>query len=251
MFHLIVLAGILAQGLGNPLEDANPEGRIYGGEAIPIEGAPYQASLQYYNQHHCGATIASETALITAAHCFTTVTPTTVRVGSAFANDPNTGSVHRIVSRVPHPQYDGTTYENDIIILHVSPPIVIDNIKTVAAGLINYKVPEKTIVKVSGWGRYEGGSIAPQLRFVNTVILNHEECQRTTGSTKKICAGEYGRDTCTGDSGGPLAIEDQDNNIYLVGVVSHGPECSVQTSNFVGKYTDVLSVRKWVVNNLS
>lgn len=45
------------------------DGRIVGGEATQIEEYPYQASLQYFLSHICGAVIISENYVVTAAHC--------------------------------------------------------------------------------------------------------------------------------------------------------------------------------------
>lgn len=45
------------------------DGRIVGGEATQIEQYPYQASLQYFLSHICGAVIISENYVVTAAHC--------------------------------------------------------------------------------------------------------------------------------------------------------------------------------------
>lgn len=72
MFRLLIAAACLTaltqaapQTYGVPMLD----GRIVGGEATFIEEYPYQASLQYYSSHRCGAVIISEEFLVTAAHC--------------------------------------------------------------------------------------------------------------------------------------------------------------------------------------
>lgn len=45
------------------------DGRIVGGVDIRIEEAPYQVSLQYFNEHMCGGSIISKSFVVTAAHC--------------------------------------------------------------------------------------------------------------------------------------------------------------------------------------
>lgn len=44
-------------------------GKITGGEPTIIEKHPYQASLQIFSSHFCGAVILSEDYVVTAAHC--------------------------------------------------------------------------------------------------------------------------------------------------------------------------------------
>lgn len=72
MFRLLVAVACIAsltqaapQTFGRPMLD----GRIVGGEATFIEQYPYQASLQYYSSHRCGAVVISENYVVTAAHC--------------------------------------------------------------------------------------------------------------------------------------------------------------------------------------
>lgn len=69
-----------------------------------------------------------------------------------------------------------------------------------------------------------------------------------------MCAGgEEGKDSCRGDSGGPLmalfADENQDINWYCVGVVSFGPSpCGMK--GWPGVYTRVANYVEWIIKNL-
>lgn len=72
MFRLFVVVTCIAavaqakpQTFGVPMLD----GRIVGGDPTFIEEYPYQASLQYYSSHRCGAVVISEEYVVTAAHC--------------------------------------------------------------------------------------------------------------------------------------------------------------------------------------
>lgn len=72
MFRLfITVASLTALTQAAPQTYGVPglDGRIVGGEATFIEEYPYQASLQYYSSHICGAVIISDIFVLTAAHC--------------------------------------------------------------------------------------------------------------------------------------------------------------------------------------
>lgn len=61
-----------------------------------------------------------------------------------------------------------------------------------------------------------------------------------------LCAGykEGGKDSCSGDSGGPLSIVNDDDIRTLIGVVSWGGGCA--QPKYVGVYARVTSVRTWI-----
>lgn len=70
----------------------------------------------------------------------------------------------------------------------------------------------------------------------------------------QLCAGgEKGRDSCRGDSGGPLMTISADKsgeiNWYAAGVVSFGPSpCGME--NWPGVYTRVSKYVNWIVSKL-
>lgn len=69
-------------------------------------------------------------------------------------------------------------------------------------------------------------------------------------SRSQICAGgEKGKDSCKGDSGGPLMGDFLDSRgysfTYLAGLVSYGPqECGKE--NWPGVYTRVANYLDWI-----
>ncbi len=59
-----------------------------------------------------------------------------------------------------------------------------------------------------------------------------------------LCAGEEGKDSCSGDSGGPLACPHSDGDPKLAGVTSFGQGCG--EPGFPGVYTDVAYYLDWI-----
>lgn len=88
------------------------------------------------------------------------------------------------------------------------------------------------------------------LRAVNLPIVNQDYCNSQYGgriTPQMICAGfqEGGKDTCFGDSGGPLTCQ-QNGEKQLVGIVSFGRGCA--RPNYPGVYVRLTAVRDWIQN---
>lgn len=67
-------------------------------------------------------------------------------------------------------------------------------------------------------------------------------------ASTQICAGGiYARDSCDGDSGGPL-MRKISNSWVLEGVVSFGNRCGLE--NWPGIYTRVSEYEQWIKRNL-
>lgn len=68
----------------------------------------------------------------------------------------------------------------------------------------------------------------------------------------QLCAGGVsGKDSCRGDSGGPLMVVDTavtHHNWFIVGIVSFGIGCGVD--GFPSVYTRVASYSQWIMDNL-
>lgn len=89
---------------------------------------------------------------------------------------------------------------------------------------------------------------------VSVSYVNFTECQRIYSkinvnlTTTQICAGEEGKDTCRGDSGGPLMVKDSENRWYAEGIVSFGLACG--RKEWPAVYTNIPSYSNWIVNEL-
>lgn len=63
-----------------------------------------------------------------------------------------------------------------------------------------------------------------------------------------ICAGfpTGGKDSCEGDSGGPLMMQRSDGHWKLIGTVSHGIRCA--EPNLPGVYMKTAAYINWINN---
>ncbi len=97
-----------------------------------------------------------------------------------------------------------------------------------------------TALRVSGYGITDtlpGGS--PQLQSTGLVAVSDPDCQSffpaDLDRPTMLCAISPGSDSCNGDSGGPLTLNDG----TLVGLVSWGPETCADPDGAPGVYTEL------------
>lgn len=69
MFKVCFVFALVAAEVQCKPADFDTSGFILNGKQTSISVVPYQASLRYKRAHICGASIISETFLISAAHC--------------------------------------------------------------------------------------------------------------------------------------------------------------------------------------
>ena len=104
--------------------------------------------------------------------------------------------------------------------------------------LIEYLILH-VIYSIIGWGdTIDGVDSSPNnLLHVDVKYVTNPTCQSAYDAINRnidsamMCAAEPGKDSCRGDSGGPLL--DKENNV-LVGVVSFGVGCA--NPNYPGVY---------------
>jgi secreted trypsin-like serine protease len=105
---------------------------------------------------------------------------------------------------------------------------------------------------------YFAGNKSMTLRKVSVPVVSTPTCRRLYQDVKpiskrQICAGaDKGRDSCAGDSGGPLKRIDSINHTprYVqYGIVSYGPtRCGI--GGRPGIYTSVGEYMRWILDNL-
>jgi secreted trypsin-like serine protease len=118
------------------------------------------------------------------------------------------------------------------------------------AALVNAGI----LATVTGWGtRSEGAPDYPdELYEVQVPIVDQSTCEFVYGSIgdditgNMLCAGlpQGGKDSCYGDSGGPLIVPDGSGGFKLAGIVSWGEGCA--QPGFPGVYTRVANFVEWV-----
>lgn len=202
---------------------------ISGVVALVASSAP---AHDLYNGHLCGGVAISAQQVLTAAHCVVARAPSEVDAVVGADNLCRTGAIDgeriELSAITIHPKYDGPSGRFDLAILQLATPWLDGQ---------PLRVSTKTVAGEAfalGWGGSAIGSPGTcELAGTPLTLLTGDECVRTLTGTRAfhlqsmLCAVPFGaKDTCVGDSGGPLIAMSEDGPSLLLGVVSWGYGCS-------------------------
>ncbi|XP_076322007.1 serine protease 42-like [Tachypleus tridentatus] len=241
-----------------------PVGRIVGGETSDFGEWPWTISLRQWKKdkflHKCGAALLNEFWAITAAHCVHSVPSSQLllRLGEYnihSENEPLTHVERRVQLVASYPKFDRATFEYDLALLRFYEPVKFQrNILPICipSGNNTYVGQNATI---TGWGRlYEDGPLPDIIQNVDVTVITNRECMdmyRKAGYIEHIpdifiCAGlsEGGLDSCEGDSGGPMVIQEENGQWILAGIISWGIGCALP--NQPGVYTRITKFSDWI-----
>ncbi|KAI4469002.1 chymotrypsin-related [Holotrichia oblita] len=230
--------------------------RIVGGREARRNSIPYQAGVIIRTDRgnfFCGGTLISTLYVLTAAHCLDWAETVHVRLGAHTIEDNEPTQVRINASRwVQHQQWNRDLLTNDIGVIELSREVITnDNIQTV-------NLPRRSQIfdsfngrraRISGWGLDSdfSDSVSRVLREVDVGVIGNFLCNiYYFGGIRRtnICTSGAGtRGSCSGDSGGPLMID----NIQ-VGIVSFGIGLGCEL-RWPSAFTRVTSYLDWIEMN--
>lgn len=246
---------------------------IRGNEAI-AHSWPWTVSIGFTGPrttilHACGGSLINKRTIVTATHCVE-ASSVYALVGSPVANSENYKSVQSMIriyigvskrstdvnakttfqaSRIlSYPGFDQNSFKNDISIITLDRDVEESNeIGFICLEKVTRTSPGTKVYAV-GWGFTSNNwfRASDTLMQVSFPIKSKTTCGLGYIPVYQFCAGDHdkGKDTCNGDSGGPLMTY-VNNRFVLTGIVSNGDSaCSGK-----GIYTNVAIYYDWIISN--
>ncbi|CAG9769269.1 unnamed protein product [Ceutorhynchus assimilis] len=258
--------------------------RIFNGEATELDEFPWMVIIEYLKRDGrrriaCAGSLINRRYILTAAHCVKGAVfikvgqPINVRLGEynitnpyrdcfmkkgiASCNQPEINA--GIEELIPHPGYTDDVRNHDIALIRLNKNIPFsDYIQPVCLPKPDEasRTGEKLIV--AGWGRTEKGRDSDVKLKLEVPVTDNFSCAQKFGELNvqvgknQMCAGsEDGKDSCSGDSGGPLmrTLPDDETRWMIEGIVSFGyTKCG--SPGYPGVYTRVARYIPWIHRNV-
>ncbi|XP_055544823.1 serine protease snake-like [Wyeomyia smithii] len=239
---------------------------ILGGEKTKPHEFPHQALLGWALDNNtkryefrCGGSLISEEYVLTAAHCTKHRKPVIVRLGEHDLQNDDDDVVDIGISLIErHPQYNVSSLYHDIALIKLQEPAGFSAIIRPAC-LWTGLAENVTSVIATGFGLTKIAEKQSEvLRRVKLDFLHKRECAAEYKNLRgfkrgmideQMCVGSKtgGKDTCEGDSGGPIQVITETNGCtyHILGITSKGPrECGIGRSPSL--YTRVASYIDWI-----
>ncbi|XP_052085340.1 uncharacterized protein LOC127722981 isoform X2 [Mytilus californianus] len=266
----VVSLQCVPKGCGQKLIGGGMVGYIVNGYTAAPGAWPWQAALELqvtgttkFRKHLCGGVLISSNFVLTATHCvneYSDVKLYRVILGASNRNNLGASSKTYEVERID--RFDDKWYSfqsGDITLLQLKQTVeYTPYIQPICLPSESDETPTTAICYGTGWGQLTGdkdGEFADDLQELKLKLWKTEKCNGSQAWNGKIahgyvCGGyESGiRSMCSGDSGGPMVCQDNQNNWYLKGIASYVANFCNMT-NRPNVFTDVQTYLGWINNN--
>ncbi|NXV52554.1 GRAA protein, partial [Uria aalge] len=217
---------------------------IIGGAEVAPHSRPFMALIQGANRKLiCGGALIKANWVLTAAHCNVEGAKVILGAHSQTASEREK-QYFQIAKRIPYQYYCPSSQENDIMLLQLQKRAKMTKaVKVIHLPTSDDDLKPGTICSVAGWGQIHNQlkRFSDTLREVNVTVISRQICNDDKHYKNKpvitdnmICAGatKGGKDSCKGDSGGPLICKN-----VVRGITAFGKKNKCGTVDGPGVYT--------------
>ncbi|XP_072865530.1 trypsin-2-like isoform X2 [Chlorocebus sabaeus] len=243
--NLLLILTFVGAAVAAPFDDDDKSNGCYTCEENSV---PCQVSLNS-GYHFCSGSLISEQWVVSAAHCY----KSHIQVRLGEHNMEVLEGIEQFINGakiICHPKYNPTTLDNDIMLIKLSSPAIInDHVSTIS--LPTAPPAPGTECLISGWSNtlYCGADYPDELLCMDVPVLTQAECEAShpgeiTINLFSVDFLEGGKDSCQVDNGGPVVCNGQ-----LQGVVSWGYGCAQK--NRPGVYAKVYNNVDWIRDTIA
>ncbi|XP_037272532.2 trypsin 5G1 [Rhipicephalus microplus] len=245
--------------------ESEPIGRVYMGKPIAKESVPWivQLSVIYGSETYlCGGSIITRNVILTAGHCLLVTDRFPDRIDVHVSSTKIYQGTRVKATRLKvHPRFlNQRELLYDVALLKLEKNLQF-NRKTKPVCLPEEKldVGGKSLL-VAGWGQTETVNTSEVLLYTHVDGMTDEACRdfiavainpytrRHIKPGPAVCAKGSKGNSCHGDSGGPLTLQDEQRRSTQVGLVSAGASCSPGGSVL---YASTALHLRWIKNMLN
>ena len=220
---------------------------MVGGSEVPPGRWPATAAVYYGEVSTCSGVLVHERLALTAGHCDAS---SLSHIVVDTVDREQGGERLEVAERHAYPQAS-TTFDLALLVL--------DEPATTAPtplmlGCATAWLEEGAQAQVVGFGNTEpdGGGATTRLHEVEVPILDPDceeaaaDCNPSVMPDGELIAGGEGRDSCIGDSGGPLYLWGPQDQAVLAGITSRAALPAEQVCGDGGIYVRLDAVADWI-----
>jgi secreted trypsin-like serine protease len=225
--------------------------RIMGGSPVAAKQFPDCVAVGGDSRWGCTGTLIAPSVVLTAGHCAKVATR--VFFGSDVSKR---GTIIGVKERHQHPKYHKGGKRNDLMVLILekkAPP----RPRAVASGAV---IQAATDARAVGFGNVDGnGEFGYGIKRQVDLPIASSSCTGNVGGEQdsiaygcdrmlEIVAGKplLAKDSCTGDSGGPLYVQGSGGRWLLAGATSRATDSAMSNCGDGGIYVRVDKYLTWI-----